>query len=136
MTAKKLNFDMRTILIILIIACIAIAVVYLILSPSEESENVISVEELRLNKEYYEGKTVTVSGIYRIQEGDRDTLNPPTTDSDPNSEDYIYLDLSNINLTENPAIQGDKYNVKGEVVVTTEGFASQIQIIVESFIKV
>lgn len=135
MVAKKRNFDMKTILTVLIIA-LAVLAVYFILTLSEESEDVLSVEELRLNKDYYEGKTVTVSGIYRIQEGNRDTLNPPTTDSDPNSEDYIFLDLSDINLTETPAVTGDKYKVKGEVVVTTEGFANQIHIIADSFTKV
>ena len=138
MAARKTNFDMKTILTILIIVLIVAAIAYFVLTPSDETD-VVSVENLRLNKDYYEGKIVTVSGIYRIKEGDRDTLNPPTTDSDPTSEDYIYLDLTDINLTENPAIEGDKYKVKGKVEVNENEdnpLAFEIQIIVESFTKV
>lgn len=137
MVAKKRNFEMKTVLMILIVLLIALAAAYVILNPSEETEDVILIENLRLNKENYEGKTVTVSGIYRLKDG-RDALTTPTTDSDPNSEEYIYLDFetNNINLTETPAVAGDKYKVKGEVEIVTEGFANQVQIIVESFIKV
>ena len=143
MVAKKTNFDMKTILIIAIIALVAIGIVYVILTPSEGSDEdaltVDTIEKLRLNKDYYEGKTIKITGIYRIKDGNRDALSPPTTDADPTSTDYIYLDLSSINLTENPAVAGDKYLVKGEVVIT-EGavnpLAFEIRIIAESFTKV
>ncbi len=135
MVAKKTNFDMKTILVVLLIALIGIAVAYVFLNPSEETEDVLLIEELRLNKDNYDGKTVMVTGTYHL-DGDRHTLTTPTTDADPNSEEYIYLDLSDINLTEDPAIEGDKYKVRGEVEVVEEGFAFEIQIIAESFKKV
>ena len=146
MVAKKTNFDMKTILIIAIIALVAIGIVYVILTPSEGSDEdaltVDTIEKLRLNKDYYEGKTIKITGIYRIKDGNRDALSPPTTDADPTSEDYIILDLytNNINLTETPAVEGDKYKVRGKVeIVTPDGSASSIgyvQLVAESFVKV
>jgi len=135
MVAKKRNFDMKTILTVMIVALVVLAVVYIVLTPSEEPEDVLSVEELLLNKDNHAGKTRTVEGIYRKQ-GSLDTLNSPTTDAEPISKNYVFLDLSNINLTETPAVEGDKYRVKGKVEVTIEGSATQTQIIADSFTKV
>ena len=119
----------------MIVALIALAVYIVLMTPSEETEDVLSIEELRLNKDNHDGKIRTVEGIYKKQ-GTRDTLNSPTTDADPYSKDYIFLDLSDINLTENPAVEGDKYRVRGLVEVTSEGLAFEIQIVAESFTKV
>lgn len=139
MVAKKRNFEMKTILMVMMVAIVVLAVVYVVLTPSEETEDVLSVRYLITNQVFYENKDVVVEGIYKIQ-GDLPTLNPPTTDSNPDSEEYIFLDLdtNNINLTD--AVEDNKYKVRGKVeIVTPDGSASSIgyvQLVAESFVKV
>lgn len=138
MVAKKRNFEMKTILSILIVLLIAAAIVYYVLTPKDEGEEDVLIEQLRLNQDYWDGKTVSVTGLYQLKDNNRPALTPPTTDADPTAEDYVFLDFdtNDINLTETSPFADQKYRVKGVVEVSEEGFATQIEIIVESFKKV
>ena len=132
-----MNFDIRTILIILLILLIIAAVVYVFITPPpEETEDEVLIEKLRLNSDYWNGKTVIVKGIYQLQGDGEHSLTTPTNVANPNAEDYVFLDLDTNNINLSDASEGEKYEVKGEVVVTEEGFVTRIEIIVESFEKV
>jgi hypothetical protein len=131
---KRRKFETKTLLKVLLVALIVVGIIYVILTPSEEKEEVISVERLLLNKDVYDGGTVTVRGIYQSLGGNH-VLTPPTTDASPDPEGYIFLDLSNINLTQYPAIEEITYMVRGTVEVEYFGAAFEIQLIAESFRK-
>jgi cytochrome c-type biogenesis protein CcmE len=114
MSVKKPKFDMRTILYILIAVLIVVSVVYLVLNSSNDSEEVLSVNNVLLNKELYLGEEIKVRGIYDSQTADQNYLKPSyTTNLDP-AIDMLMLNLSqiDINIREN-LTEDNQYIVTG-----------------------
>jgi len=115
MTAKRKKLDIkpRTAAYIIITILIIIGVAYFILNGSDESENVLSVREVNLNKQNYIGKDITVEGIF-YSEGEDFLISTFTTVSNPNPNDQLALNLENIdNDTRNNLTENQKYLVTG-----------------------
>jgi len=114
MSAKRRKLDFRTTLIIFIILLFVIAALWVITSPPSQTEDVYSVERVFLtNKEFINGKTITVEGIFYL-DGNRGSLIPPTTDLEPDPDYILHID----NNTLEPQ---NKYHVKGELHILTSG---------------
>jgi hypothetical protein len=99
MNAKR-KWDMRTILLVFIIAVIIIAVIYVIFFPPDgdnKNQTVLTVEELVQNSDKYVGKKITVEGFYHISIDGDPSLIPATTVSNPNPTILIILDENSLN---------------------------------------
>ena len=77
MIAKRRNWDMRTILYILIVAMLLLSAVYVIFLPSEPQPTIYAVQEILNNPGNYVNDTIIVEGIYYFDEGG---LGPHTFD--------------------------------------------------------
>jgi flagellar basal body-associated protein FliL len=138
MNAKR-KWDMKTILLGLIIAVIAIAVVFVIFTPSaedaEEAPLKVTVQGISQNKGTYVGKRIVVEGFY-YSALDDPCLIPATTVSNPNPTIWINLDEASLNLAKQAADITVSDNLKYRVVGVLEkvdlpiGF--DVKIIVES----
>lgn len=136
MTAKrkKLDIDPKTAIYILIVVLIIVGVAYFVLNSSDESEDVLSVREVNLNKDKYIDKNIKVEGIY-YSEGDS-LISAFTTIANPNPEDQLDLNLENIdnetlaNLTNN-----EKYIIEGKLTKVSEYQGAMIVELVVTDIK-
>ncbi len=138
MNAKR-KWDIRTILLGLIIAVIAIAVVFVIFTPpaenTEETPSNVTVQGISQNKGTYVGKRISVEGFY-YSSLDEPCLIPATTVSNPNPTIWINLDEASLNLAKQAANITVSDNLKYRVVGVLEevplpiGF--DVKIIVES----
>jgi len=134
MAAKGRRFSFRQILTILIVLLIIIAIAYYVLSPKTEQEDILSVHVALKNKEFYNGKAVSVRGVYSF-DGSRSVLQSTTTDAAPYPERSIYLDLSALNTYELLNVsEGNTYIARGvlEIVEPESGIpgAGEVQIVV------
>jgi hypothetical protein len=120
MSAKRRKLETRTIIYILIILIIIMAVVYVVTLPPDDSEPVLSVQTVLANADsgIYDNKIIIVEGIYDESAGGP-ALTPPTNDANPNPTQFLYLDLTGIDLENNTMIERDKYQVTGELQTVT-----------------
>lgn len=105
MNAKR-KWDMRTLLLVLIIAVIIIAVGFVVfLQPNGENngQTILTVEEIMQNKDKYVGKKVIVEGFYHISIDGQPSLIPATTVSDPNPTILVNLNVTSLNLAKQAA---------------------------------
>jgi len=116
MNAKR-KWDMRTILLGLIIAIIIIVVIFIVFTPP--GKNVSSpktIQEIMQNKEYYVGQNITVEGYYYISI-DGPSFVSATTASNPNPSIWLNLDETSLNLAKQEAnitvSSNHKYRVEG-----------------------
>ena len=123
MSAKGKKWDTRTILYILVIFLIVIAVIYVVTLPPDDSEPVLSVQNVLANTESYLNGTILVEGIYYV-EGSDEFLIPPTTDANPTPTQRLLLNTENLDNT-TILIQQSKYHLTGrlETVTSTGGIA-------------
>ena len=123
MSAKGKNWDTKTILYILIIFLIVVAVIYVVTLPPDDSEPVLSVQNVLANTESYLNETILVEGIYYV-EGNEEFLIPPTTDANPTPTQRLLLNTENLDNT-TILIQQSKYHLTGrlETVTSTGGIA-------------
>jgi hypothetical protein len=114
MNAKRRNWDMRTVLYVLIIVLIVLLVLYFVLNPPVGDQQYSTPEEIRLKVDFYNGKTVYVEGLYYDSDGDPSLINP-TNDANPNPQEIERLILNeesieSLNVT---LIPGTKYRAVG-----------------------
>ena len=107
MIARRRNWDMRTILYVLIAAMLVLSAVYVIFLPSEPQPNIYAVQDILNNPGKYINETIIVEGTYYADEGG---LGPPTFDSSLTPEVILNLDLetNNVSLSD-----GTEYRVTG-----------------------
>ena len=123
MSVKGKKWDTRTTLYILVIFLIVIAVIYVVTLPPDDSEPVLSVQNVLANTESYLNGTILVEGIYYV-EGSDEFLIPPTTDANPTPTQRLLLNTENLDNT-TILIQQSKYHLTGrlETVTSTGGIA-------------
>lgn len=123
MSAKGKKWDTRTILYILVIFLIVVAVIYVVTLPPDNSEPVLSVQNVLANTESYLNETILVEGIYYV-EGSEEFLIPPTNDANPTPTQRLLLNTENLDNT-TILIQQSKYHLTGrlETVTSTGGIA-------------
>ena len=139
MNAKR-KWDTRTILLVLIIALIIIAVVFVIfIQPGGEnnSQTVLTVEEIVQNRDNYVGKKVIVEGFYHISIDSQPSLIPATTVSDPNPTIWVNLNETSLNLAKQKAgnltvSSNLKYRVAGVLEKISYPVGFDVMIKVES----
>jgi hypothetical protein len=119
---KKPKIDMRTILYLLLFVLIVISVVYIIFNSSGDSDRILTVNNVLLNKESYLGDSIKVRGIYESVTADENYLKPSfTTDLDPSSEMLILnLDQIDVSIRENLS-ENNQYIVTGILSEVGEG---------------
>ena len=137
MNAKR-KWDMRTILLGLIIAIILIVIIVVVFFPpggENTSQKVLTVEELVQNSDRYIGKKITIDGFYYISI-DGPSLIPATTVSNPNPTILIKLDNSSLNSAKQKAnltvSSNLKYRVVGVLEKTPLPIGFDVKILVES----
>ena len=123
MSAKGKKWDTRTILYILVIFLIVVAIIYVVTLPPDDSEPVLSVQNVLANTESYLNGTILVEGIYYV-EGSDEFLIPPTTDANPTPTQRLLLNTENLDNT-TILIQQSKYHLTGrlETFTSTGGIA-------------
>jgi hypothetical protein len=123
MSAKGKKWDTRTILYILVIFLIVVAVIYVVTLPPDNSEPVLSVQNVLANTDFYLNKNITIEGIYYV-EGSEEYLIPPTTDANPTPTQLLPINTENLDNT-TILIQQSKYHLTGrlETVTSTGGIA-------------
>ena len=133
MSVKGKKWDTRTTLYILVIFLIVIAVIYVVTLPPDDSEPVLSVQNVLANTESYLNGTILVEGIYYV-EGSDEFLIPPTTDANPTPTQRLLLNTENLDNTTAPLTVKSKYHVTGrlETVTATGGIISEIVLVVTS----
>jgi len=110
---KKLDIKPRNLIYILIIILIVAAIGYFIFSGSEDSEDILSVRAVNLNKQNYIDKEIKVEGIFHSEGEDYLAATPPTN-ANPNPEDLLQLNLENIdNDTRNNLTEEQRYVATG-----------------------
>jgi len=134
MAAKGRRFSFRQILTILIVILIVLAIAYVFLIPKTEQEDVLSIHVALKNKEFYDGKSVSVRGVYSF-DGSRSVLQSTTTDAAPYPENRIYLDLSGLDTDALQNVsEGNTYIARGvlEIVEPESGVPGigEVQIVV------
>ena len=108
--SAKWKPDFRTILYILIIILVVIAVVYFVLSPKEESEKVLSPNQVLTNKNFYVNKNIVVEGIYYSE---YDSVGLPITDVELEPTNLLNLDLETHNISD--VFDENKYRFTGKL---------------------
>ena len=123
MSVKGKKWDTRTTLYILVIFLIVIAVIYVVTLPPDDSEPVLSVQNVLANTESYLNGTILVEGIYYV-EGSEEYLIPPTNDANPTPTQLLPINTENLDNT-TILIQQSKYHLTGrlETVTSTGGIA-------------
>ena len=123
MNAKR-KWDMRTILLGLIIAIIIIVIIVVVLFPpagEDDSQIVLTIEEIVQNSERHMGEKITVDGFYYIS-NDGPSLIPATTISNPNPTILIKLDETSLNS----AKQADNLTVSSNLKYRIVGHLQKI----------
>jgi hypothetical protein len=114
--SAKWKPDFRTILYIVIVVLVIIAVIYVVLGPKEESEKVLSPNQVLTNKNLYVNKNIIVEGIYYSQYG---SVGVPITDVDLEPTRYLLtLDLETNNITD--AVDANKFRFYGKLEWATD----------------
>jgi len=127
MDIKKPKFDMRTTIYILILVLIIVSILYLVYNSSDDSDKVLSVKNVLLNKEAYIGDNVKVRGVYESVTNDENYLKPSfTTDLDPSTEMLrLNVDALNNSVRENLS-EDNQYIITGVLSQIETGQGSQI----------
>lgn len=129
MNAKSRKWDIKTILLGLIIAVIIIAVVFVIFVPPSEEGNTLdtlTVQELWQNRDTYVGERVAVEGFYYLSVDGSPSLVPATTVSNPNPSIWIDLNATSLNSVKQAANITISSNLKYRVVGVYEEITSEI----------
>ena len=117
MNAKRIKWDMRTILLILLIAIIIIAIIFVVLNPPSGTITPLNIQEIIQNKDKYVDKNITVEGYYYISI-DGPSLVTATTVSNPNPSIWLNLNESSLNIAKQAAgnltvSSNQKYRIEG-----------------------
>lgn len=114
MDIKKLKLDMRTAIYLLIIILLIISIAYLVSTGSDDSDEILSVNNVLLNKEAYVGDNIKVRGVYASITADENYLKSSfTTDLDQSTEMLrLNLDALNNSVRENLS-EDNQYIVTG-----------------------
>lgn len=119
---KKFDLDTKTVIYILIVVLIVAGIGYFVFTNSDNSEDILSVREVNLNKEKYIGKQIEVKGIFYSEGEDENYLKSTfTTVAKPNPEDQLILNLENIdNDTIDNLTEDQQYIATGTLTVVSE----------------
>ena len=134
MNAKR-KWDMRTILLGLIIVVIIIAVIFVVFSPpGKKVISPLNVQEIMQNKDSYVDKNITVEGYYYYSD-DGPSLVSATTISNPTPSIWLNLDEASLNLAKQAAgnittINNIKYRVEGILQKVESSLGTNYYIIV------
>jgi len=114
MIFKKPKMDMRAILYLLLFILIAISIAYILLNSSDDSDKILSVKNVLLNKKTYIGENIKVRGIFDSVTADEYYLKPSfTTNLDPSTE-MLTLNLDQIDISTRENLSEDsQYIVTG-----------------------
>jgi len=117
---RKLDIKPRNLIYIILIILVIAAIAYFVFSGSEESEDILSVREVNLNKQSYIGKEIKLEGVF-YSEGEDYLADTPPTNANPNPEDLLMLNLENIdNKTRDNLTENQRYLVKGTLTNISE----------------
>ena len=127
MSIQKPKFDMKTILYLLIIILIIVLVAYAIANSFNESEEILSVNNVLLNKNSYIGDTIKVKGIFHSETEEENYLKQSfTTNLEPSAE-MLNLNLNQLNASVRENLSEDnQYIVTGTLMEIESGQDSQI----------
>ena len=114
MSAKSRKWDTRTIIYVLIVFLIIVAVVYFVTQPQPEAPR--SVRNVLANAESLKDQVIMVEGEFDDENGP--SLIPPTNAANPVASEYLPLEFTDINISNNMTV-GVKYDVTGELKITT-----------------
>ena len=122
MNAKgKSRISTRTVLIILIVILIAFSAYYLITNYSGETDDVLTIDKVNSNKEYYieNNLTIEIKGYYydELVENQCILTSSPrlTGQSSTTTEESLLVDYTNAESTDFSRGEGVLYTVKGKL---------------------
>lgn len=111
--------NLLNILIVVIIVLIIIAAYFYITNPANQSEEILSVEQVVGSSDQYLNSQIIVEGFYyhgSYPKGQGDIASEaidPYSSSFPESVQYLSVNHSNVNMT---LVEGVKYRFKGLLI--------------------
>ena len=139
MSAKRRNFDTRTVLYVLLVVIIILAIAVFVMSAEDSDQTEFTVSQITNNIKKYIGDRITVVGIYDSTYGDDGSLKPPTFDTQiaPQGNELLPLSIDDETFNET-LVSGVKYRVTGVLeeidspLATEYGITYGVELIVET----